>query len=218
MNDVTFVIPVFKIEKKRLRNFFFVLSRIMESKCKIVIVEQESDNQLEKIELNNVDHVIVESNKDVIEKSKLINWSLNLINTEYVWVNDVDLWLPFDKIIKKTNFNSIAIKPFEYFSCLNNEESENFISRKKVMVDPHIHESISNFGAGSFIVNSSILNDNKFNEDFIGWGYEDIEWEERIRKLFLIYELPYVGVHLYHDKNHKNRKCNKAVYEKLHNS
>jgi len=124
--------------------------------------------------------------------------------------------LPFVDIEKELENESFKIiKPFNYFAFLKEQESIDFINKKKVVVGPETHKTITNFGAGSFIIDQNTLKNNPFNEQFRGWGYEDLEFERRILEKHEVKELSYTGIHLFHKVDHKNFKNNKTIFENL---
>lgn len=218
MVDFTFVVPVFNLTDKRLRNFLFIISRMSECDNKIIVIEQESGHELNLNLENNIKLIKIKSSEDVIEKSKLINESLKYVDTSYVWINDADIWLPFKKIVScLKNMDEDCIKPFLYFFLLDENETSDFISRKVIVPRISTHRTIKNYGAGSFIIKKNVLQSEPFNEIFRGWGYEDIEWERRIKSKKEVSELPYIGLHLFHEKNRAHRMQNRKNYRNLIN-
>jgi len=64
---------------------------MLETKIPIIIMEQKSLCSYNYNFHPKIKHIIIDSNDDVIEKSKLINKSVSYINTESLWINDADI-------------------------------------------------------------------------------------------------------------------------------
>lgn len=214
---VTIVIPVFNLSGDRYRNFWFVFSRICADGLPLIVAEQYMDCSLLGFP-PGVGHLKYKSSSPYIEKSKLINEAVKMVETEYVWINDADVWTNYRKVKKKFQKGKItsdAVKPFKYFVKFDQDETERFMSRQKVSSSTKDHEAISDYGAGSFIIKKSIIEAEPMNEEFIGWGFEDIEWGRKIQENHEIEVIDLVGAHMYHDQPKVNRSRNEKVYKRM---
>ena len=115
LDKFTILIPIFNLERdgNRLDNFKYILNKVLESRCNILVVEQvlnkDEDTISKQICKNlNVDYHPVEVNDTCIHKSKLINVGTDRIQTEFVWVNDSDCYIKFKKAIRQIGNKNTA--------------------------------------------------------------------------------------------------------------
>lgn len=210
--NVTFIIPVFKLEEYRLSNLKFVLNYIIETKCEVIVVEQrkESDpgikNIIEEISNKNenskIKYVSYISQLDVINKSAIINFAVkNHVNTEYFWMNDVDFYMKFDRVFN-TETSCDFIQPYSSAKKLSDDDSIKIKNGNRIEVsysDP-VADYISMYGALSFIANKKTFEQiGGMDETLIGWGKEDMNLRDRLSKMRKgVQVLDNKGIHFWH--------------------
>ena len=221
--SISCIIPIYKIteDENRLRNFKFVISRIIECKDidEIIIAEQVDTNKsnkscklksfslIEKIrkrKKKRIKHIILEdsSGSGLLNKCKLCNHAAKIAKGMFLLFNDSDIYFDYKMLVTKMDILKPIIKPFKFFVKLNKEQSKEFVDPKKrtARIDPNNNITIKELGAGSIIIRKDTFESVRgYNESFVGWGFEDREFALRISKLFNVYEIfESIGVHLYH--------------------
>jgi len=247
LDKFTILIPIFNLEKdgSRLDNFKYILNKVLELRCNILVVEQvlnkDEDTISKQICKNlNVDYHPVEVNDTCIHKSKLINVGTDRIQTEFVWVNDSDCYIKFEKVIRQIDFRFNFIQPYITGKYLNKSQSTKIRNNETVSIDfnykefmqkGHIYTGsdtyVAMYGALSFVYRKKAFNDiGKMNEDYKGWGLEDNSLCLRVlnsNTSFSVLDLN--AVHLYHPRNTFKRQSddintsnNIKTYEKEFNN
>ena len=242
LNKFTFLIPIFDLKDDRFNNFKFVLSKIKEVTDRVLVVEQVRDDQVtqsrEFTESLGINYFPVKIDDDFIHKSKLINLGTDKINTDWVWVNDADCYLKFQKVIDLLDFRHNFIQPYSVGKYIEKEETDKIFKGEAVDIEfnySKLHEEgmhivpgtfyyTAMYGALSFIYNKQAFNDiGRMNEMYTGWGLEDNSLCMRMFQYsnlkFDIVNLP--GIHLYHPRGEYDEKlsCDKtkrnlSIYEK----
>lgn len=235
MNDVTFLIPVFNLKENRLLNFKYVLKKIRDCKMATVVVEQLWDNTT-KSNISDLckemgaryEPVYIKSNE--IHKSTLINRGTNIINTEYVWMNDADCVLNFAAILEES-FKHDFIQPYRFAKKIDSVTSTKLLAGEEVAIPffsnksqlsnkEYIASYISLPMALSFIYKKeAFLSLGGMCESFKGWGFEDNEFSTRLFKsnhTFTFIDLN--GIHLWHEeaKFSEGSILNKLIWESKH--
>lgn len=205
--NVTFIIPIFRLKSDRINNLKFIIPYILNTECKVLIVEQSNDKLSDLGEVipvhENIKHLLYTSNSDIFHKSGIINWAVkNHVNTKYAWVNDVDFYMKFDKVLSE-DWNSDFIKPYISGKKLSADDTKKIIDGEKLNVsyEDEAAEYISLYGALSFIFEkNAFLNIGGMDETIFGWGEEDVELNTRIQNLKIdVQEIDFKGIHLHHE-------------------
>ena len=200
---VSFIIPVYNLKGDRRRNFDFNIARATSAPFQeIIVVEQIGDEKSAstcgKLP-NNVRYIRVISSKKAIEKSKLINCGVKAAQGAFLWINDADIYAPFAQVMEAIRPYHIVIKPFKYFIKIDQAETAEFISKRKVTTQSNYMDSLC---AGAVIVRrNEFIKVRGMDERYVGWGYEDMEFALRLQGVFPIETFnQFRGVHLYHAK------------------
>jgi GR25 family glycosyltransferase involved in LPS biosynthesis len=214
--NVTFVIPIFKLESHRINNLKFILPYILQTGCNIFLVEQSSDevSDLSSVipKSKKIKHVLYKSDSKEFHKSGIINWATKkLVKTKYVWANDVDFYMKYT-LVMELDWDQDFIKPYSYAKKLSSDDTLKILNGEKLNVSykDQFSQYISLYGALSFIFNKkAFLKIGGMDETLFGWGKEDIELDCRIKELKIeVMETKLKGIHLWHpikrmDKNNK---------------
>lgn len=221
LDKFTLLIPIFNLKNERYENFKYVLSKIKEVTDNILVVEQVKDKRPTKskkyTESLEVDYLPVLINDDSIHKSKLINIGTDNIQTEFVWVNDSDCYLKFQKVIDQLDFRHNFIQPYDVGKYISKEETEKIFNGESVQIEfaysklketgrhitPGTLYYVSMYGALSFLYKKKAFYEiGGMNEKYTGWGLEDNSlcmrmFEYKDSKLDII---NLSGIHLYHPR------------------
>jgi GR25 family glycosyltransferase involved in LPS biosynthesis len=209
--NVTFVIPIFRLESHQKLNLKFILPYILKTGCKVFIVEQSKDTLSDLSDVvpihKNIKHLLYVSNSDIFHKTGIINWATNNhVDTKYVWVNDTDFYMKYADALE-ADWNADFIKPYTCGKKLSLHDTNTILSGKKLDVsyEDESAQYISLYGALSFIFEKdAFLNIGGMDETIFGWGKEDIEFSDRVKRLNIdTQELDFNGIHLWHPTDNK---------------
>jgi hypothetical protein len=201
---VTIIVPIYKLETNRLNNLKFILPYLINTKCRVLVVEQsskKSSHLTKEIQKFGATHLIYRSDSKKFHKTGIINWAVkNHVDTKYAWVNDADFYTLFSAVLKSTKAAPF-IKPYSVGKKLSEKESRTLLSGKELEVlYDGAGEYISLYGALSFIFcKKDFLKAGGMDESIYGWGKEDIELNDRLSALGCkIHEVNDPGIHLWH--------------------
>lgn len=219
---ISLIIPIYRVVGQRFENFVFNLNRIesVDEIDEIIIAEQSSDyNVYLDISNEKIKHHVFDIDSGVFYKTKLLNMAAEVSSGDWLWFHDADIYIPFKKIISEmNNFNSEkdAFSPYTSIINLDKSESETFVFDKKLKIGKEDGDRFfTDFAGGSFAIKKDkFYSIGKWDEQFVGWGFEDKDMSFRCKRLLNIQELENIGVHLYHEVGDKsNANNNKKIYE-----
>ena len=212
----TIIIPTYRLSGLRLRNFNFTLDRILAAKPDgVIVVYQGSKFPLDKIK--GVRYLLMDSDSEMVEKSRMINIGVMNSKTQFIWMNDADIVLPFGDVLVRLNDNIKFLQPFKRFVHLNKQDTQKFIENKEVTIEKT--EFIEGFGAGSFVADRvEFMRIGGMDERYVGWGFEDMEFSARVSAFSDAQKMNKItGVHLYHEPEDSNlRNSSNAVNSRLY--
>lgn len=211
--DVTFIIPIFRLDEDRLKNLKFVLPYIMKTGKKVILAEQTDIDDRAHPELydlvahefkDNFKYLIYKHDSNKIHKTGIVNWATKVfVKTKYAWVTDADFYMNFDAVLNQ-EWTEKFIKPYSIAKRLTKEDSEKVLSGELTEIDfaDVSAEYTSMFSALSFIYERDVfLEIGGMNDKFMGWGKEDVYLNQRIRQNNItVKEFQCNGVHLWHQK------------------
>lgn len=209
---LTVLIPVFRLDDNRKRNLEFIYNRLIshydESEIEIILGIQDEyiDTYYHKFHRAIIRHYDEYGDKK-FNKSYLYNRCIeDGIDGDYLVFLDADVYFPFNKLRKQIlNYNYDVIKPFSECIFLDEKTTEKFLVETKVAV-PQGAKIITATGACCIILNKNILPEIQMDENFTGWGFEDIDFANRLSKKYNIYTINQKAVHLYHEPSIPNNK------------
>ena len=201
MRKISAIIPIYNLSGDRTRNFQFILERLTRSYVDEIIVVEQIPFHKEKSELkfsDKVRHLIVYSGSNVIEKSRLMNYGVSQCSGEFMMMNDADIYFPYHIVLPMIHEDDVFVNPFKYFVIFNNAQTEMFIKTTRVTVMGA--NGLNALAAGAFIMRKKeYIACRGMDETFVGWGYEDSEFGDRVRHMFPIRTIDHIeGCHLYH--------------------
>lgn len=216
LDKFTFLIPIFNLKDERLENFKFVLSKIKEITDNILVVEQVNNkrgsSEASKYTKDlGINYLPVKIRRKNMNKSVLINEATDFIKTEFIWVNDADCYLKFQKVIEKLEFNNDFIQPYELVKFINRESSDIIRSGKSCDIEFGKINTCSMgcmYGALSFLYRREAFIDIGGLDSRLDLYHEDTELCYRIIKskkydiqmVFGVY-----GIHLYHEYSNRDK-------------
>lgn len=207
MDLATIVIPTFNLSEFRYRNLHFLLTNFLKNlNIPIIITEQKSNlhntnvqDLVKSINQSNIIYkpVITDTNK--FHKTKLINNALRTITTKYTWMLDADVFLRYGYVLDNLKGQDV-IQPYDVVLHLSEKQTLNFINDKKFIINKGDQFKVcKKFGPLSFIVKTDIFLNNPMEEDFIGYGWEDFEFSNRLQEYYSIDIINKKGLHLCHE-------------------
>jgi hypothetical protein len=217
---ISIIIPIFSLEKDRLTNFLFVCKELsrLKNKINIIVAEQLSNNAESKIVeylkiYPHINHIKLQIG-DVFNKSILINRAFEKTDTEFIWIVDADFYTNYELVLKSIKPDNEFIRPFSETIELTSSETDTLLKTKYAKIERDEYSSSSANGKYSFIVKSEIFKrSGMMNENFMGWGFQDLDFVENRLILCDIANIDILGLHLYHpvaSRDHVNE--NKLIY------
>lgn len=204
-SDVTFIIPVYKLDTHRKNNLNFILPYIRDTGCRVLVVEQTNEKKSDLTDLINkigkVEHILFETAEERFHKTGIINHAISkYVTTKYAWVNDSDYYMKFQQVLD-LRWAFKFIQPYSIAKKLNRADSSTILSGKRLDVnfsDPST-KYISMYGALSFIFDvDEFISIGAMDESIYGWGYEDVELSNRVTAKYDVKKIEYEGIHLWH--------------------
>ncbi len=186
----TFIMP-FRIDSaERQRNLSFSIGRLASLKAKIILLEADTKQRVDKSSFyENVEYIFIENSNPVFHRTHYINMLLKHAETEIVSIWDTDIVVDYKQIYEAVrnikNGCTIAYPYNGEFVMLTPNCSDEFIRIGDLMYLEELNlKPIYNrpFCGGAFFVNrQKYLSLGGENEHFYGWGPEDAERLRRVQ-------------------------------------
>lgn len=186
----TFIMP-FRIDSaERQRNLSFSIGRLASLKAKIILLEADTRQRVDKSSFyENVEYIFIENSNPVFHRTHYINMCLKHAETEIVSVWDTDIVVDYKQIYEAVhNIKEGCTIVYPYngeFVMLTPNCSDEFIRMGDLMYLEELNlKPIFNrpFCGGAFFVNrQKYLSLGGENEHFTGWGPEDAERLRRVQ-------------------------------------
>jgi len=201
---LTIIIPVYRLSGQRLRNFRFVLKNITKLKCDVMVCEQTSDLSVGEYvsECGAMYTTLSVEGANEIHKSALINHSVSLVNTAYVWVIDADFFTQYQEIINyMEECEHDLVRPFESVLFLTDDETDELITTGQLTIGGD-YTANNQTGKFSFIVKREVFESvGGMDERFIGWGFQDLDFvENRLPTDIRVGSVDTTAYHLFHER------------------
>jgi len=223
--DVGIIIPIYQPCKYRLENLFFILSYLKNNRVNnVYIVEQytaSEDVQNLIRPFKSIKYININVKKNNFNKSILINKSLSYINHKHIWIYDVDVHIDVPFVLQNIPEDADIIRPFEKVVMLNESESNKLKITNKIILSDRQYDSYNRFGKFSIIVSQNILKKTDgYDESYEGWGFQDLDFMERIPKSSLKGYTTNIAFHMWHPRPEKkfyedNKLKYKSKYTKV---
>ena len=209
--DITFIIPVFRLDYDRELNFWYTYNHIARvgDPSNIIVVEQlragYSGGLEYKLENNlfpGVRYYNLQIDDYKIHKSKLINHAVKHVNTPFAWVNDTDSFLNYPQVLKQINPRHRFIQPFTKAINLNKQETLALRSGRPLSIDlsTTTRRELQMYGALSFIFNKQAFETiGGMDEAYTGWGWEDVDLHTTVGLVNTIHHTDNLAAHMFHE-------------------
>jgi glycosyltransferase involved in cell wall biosynthesis len=194
-----------KINLIRLLNY---LSLLLNGETEIIIVEQDSYSKIDWLHLikknKHINHIFIK-NDNTFNKGLGYNVGAMHAKSNNLIFNDADLFLELklyqEMLTLLDKFD--VVSPYKNLCYLDEKNSDIFVSNKynfNVINGKLPNEPVSVISGGIFIIKKEkYLEIKGFDEDCYGWGYEDVIFDTKIKKLgLLFYECNNIAIHIYH--------------------
>lgn len=199
LRDNTFLIPIRIDSHVRLENVLLVTQFLIEhfdTNIKVLECAPYDNGLLEKLLDKTIQYSFQEDNDTILYRTKFINQMVRSTKTRFVAVWDADVIAPDDQIIKAVELLRTEGVDFVY-PYEGQFLDTTYIIRKLYMQERNIDLLVQNMRkmkamynpnpvGGGFFANLETYNEAGLeNENFYGWGPEDIERFERWESLGL---------------------------------
>ncbi|WP_455643450.1 galactosyltransferase-related protein [Parabacteroides sp.] len=213
--DVSIVIPLRIDSPERERNLDTLLLCLCKMKFKEIIL-LEADEVVRyhvKIKDPSIRYVFVKDDDPVFYRTRYLNQLLYMANSAIIGIWDTDVIVPesqiMDAVSRIRSGKAVMAYPYDgRFCALTEAQSAAFEDKIDISeLTEHIDDFQLPAGdysvGGAFLVNKYMyLNTGGENENFYGWGPEDLERIKRIKILGLpVYRAAGCLFHLHHPRN-----------------
>lgn len=218
----------------REKNFRFLLRHYARLAEGIVVVEQlpspAGSYVREEVAKEASAHYLgVEVDSPLVHKCTLVNagsrFSFDELGARYVWQLDADIFVHPVPILRNLGlFDSNAItviKPFVHFARLSSSDTLKLHLHSNDEIDrfspPSPKDLTVRFeplvGPGSMIFGRRAFTEiGGMDENYSGWGWEDIDFAERLASRFAIHTLPFRATHLHHEDDRERNDGNASRF------
>jgi predicted glycosyltransferase involved in capsule biosynthesis len=228
-DTVTFIIPLRIDSKERRSNLSVIIEQLLSiNNSEIIILEADKTSGLKKQDFcSRVQHHFVKDESRIFHRTKYLNKLLDMARSAVVGIWDTDVLVAKEQIEESIRQikGGRAIMSFPYdgrFYDLSPASSDDFRMNHSL----HLFEKSADklrlsFGAysvgGAFFVNRDVYRRiGGENENFCGWGAEDIERVKRAEILgFRIHRSSGAIYHLYHPRNNSGYENHDAELNSL---
>jgi len=229
---ISFIISYKESDEYRKINLIALLnylSKILDNKSEIIIVEQDSKSKIDWLmdikKHEQINHIFVK-NDGIFNKGWGYNIGVKESNGEYLVFHDSDLFLKLNSYYPLLNLldKFDVINPYKILYGLDEIETRTFVKNN---YDFNLTEDKKQYlnspiSGGVFMMKKEkYLLLKGFDEKCYGWGPEDCIFDVKIHKMKLsVYNSGDITIHVYHPKNDKKNeyylfsKRNYALYYK----
>ena len=206
LKDVTFLIPVRIDSSDRMENLELVVDYI-KTNYHTTLMVLETD-KAEKIFNDKIDKkIFIEDHDTIFHRTKYLNELTKLSSTEYLAIWDTDVLIPPEQIKEAINIlrkkNAQMAFPYDgrFYNTPKTIKEEYGEKRTFELFDKNLDMFGLGFGnhsvGGAFMVNREhYINAGGENENFYGWGDEDVE---RVKRWEILgYDIKRINGPLFH--------------------
>jgi hypothetical protein len=135
-------------------------------------------------------------------KSAALNEGVRQSASPVVILHDADIVPPatyVESVIDRLGGNWDAVRPLRLLFCLEEDSSETFCMSSVPKMPKEVGNVMQNFPGASMAIRKEVYEDlGGHDEDFEGWGGEDLEFLDRLRTTNLYPGSYAPGLHLWH--------------------
>ncbi len=220
----SYIIPCRLSTSDRISNFKFHLDWIYNicniSVDELIIAEHDIDSVVEDFNTTYKFNHIMLKNNNPFEKCKLWNMAVDSASNEKLLMCDLDTIIQpqlIKLLIDGLNSNDVMTVDKALFlteSLKNNLMKIQSESEFQELTDKFesCKGHLTTFGGAVFsITKSAYYKMGGFDENFTGWGWEDVEFHERCLKKLKCNRIKGNVYHMYHSKNDKFNNKNNSI-------
>lgn len=213
--QLTIVIPVRIDSREREENLNTIIHHLLKNThIQIIVLEADTEQKYRPENCLGLDYHFVRDNDPVFYRTRYINRLLHLATTEIVGVWDSDVLLPITQInqaIQKIAEGCSLCIPYRE-KCISLDIIESKLTRQQPEEMQRFKNKWGSYSVGgAFLINKKdYLSAGGENEDFYGWGPEDIERIKRMEILeYKVDRVPGNLYHLYHPRGSNSKEKDK---------
>lgn len=216
LRDVTFLIPIRLDSIIRIENLVATIRFLKSNFCtNIIVLEADTynNNILEHILPRSVKYVFIKDNDPIFFRTHYLNIMTKMAKTEFVAIWDADVIVPKNQLVDSVNslrlhFSDVAL-PYdgrfvEVTSCVRDYyiEQPNIKLLTSNIEKMYLPYGMNMYGGAILVNKKKYMECGMENEKFYGWGPEDQERIERMRrKGCFIYRSKGILFHMTHPRN-----------------
>jgi hypothetical protein len=205
------LIPIFNLTPLRRRNLEFIYQRLVDAGGDIIFGIQDQHPDLDYYsKFDKAKLVFCKSpSYNLFNKGRIFNFCSKQVNTKFFLFLDADIYISLNRILIREDDE--VVKPFSQCVYLDQEKTLEFLEKRNTHVDEK-YTRVSCLGGGAVIIKTEFaLSQPLFDEKFLGWGWEDMDFGDLLRARFKIRTIRQPAVHLYHEPSPPNNE-NSAYY------
>ena len=224
---VSAIIPVRGTDRAQTLAFVAAAVRnVCSPGSEVLVCEHDSEPRVRRDWPEGIGRVFIPAAPgEAFNKSKALNAGALAARHPILWLHDADVWPPADfvsrSLARMADGEWEAVRPIRFLFLLDETQSRECLQSGSLpgFLDiPKVQQN--NPGLSSFVRRETYLKLGGHDERFIGWGWEDLEFLDRLktRKLHAGSFLP--AVHLWHavpsskEKLELNRElCHQVLQE-----
>jgi len=209
---VSVIIPVRGIDRKE--SLAFVVSSLVASsgsESEVLVCEHDNQPKLQRDWPSGVRHVFVPARKDeAFNKSKAMNAGALAARHAILLFHDADVWPSADYVAtcvsRMLAGHYEAVHPIRFLFMLDPERTR-YVIRKGSLgeVARLAHAQQNNPGLSNFIVRDAYYRIGGHDERFVSWGWEDVEFMDRMKTCAMHPGAFLPAVHLWHAASLRKR-------------
>jgi hypothetical protein len=138
----------------------------------------------------------------MFNKSQAFNAGVRESKSDILLLHDADIVVPgsyLRDISRRMQGRWHGMRPLRFLFSLSQQDSTEFQKSGMVSSSAEVSEVMQNFPGGSIVVRREVYHTiGGFDEDFVGWGGEDIEFLDRLRTCRMYPGSFAPGIHLWH--------------------
>lgn len=195
MSDLTFCLPVRIDSPERMRNLKAVINFYLKnSEARFIILEADKDRHVNLADNPRIDYIFVDDSKEIFHRTRYINIMLRRCPTRFAAIWDADVIAPVSQIEEAVSMlhNPANVIVYPYGGRLRNTMdfiSNCFARSLDIRVLSEFPQNsllmcaYHSVGGGFIADRDCYLRYGGENENFTGWGPEDVERWKRLEIL-----------------------------------
>jgi hypothetical protein len=168
----------------------------------IVVVGDLEDTDVAGLPLNSIHVPFMPRRNGPFCKSMLFNAGVDAARAPFVLLHDADIVVPDTYVgttVQHLQNGWDAIQPIRFLFYFDRHDSNRLMAATQFVAPSAIADVRQNFAGGSLAVRTNTFKHiGGFDEQFIGWGGEDVEFLDRVKTTRLFSGGHAPAIHLWH--------------------